>query len=152
MIVRCLSLILLGVTLSACATAGKWVGAEGAPRDVDGLLRQNRIADGENIKVVRVIRNNNVEQLLVQVRDREPLHFHADSDLTVMMLRGKGVIRIGANDTAIRAGDIVHVPRGVVHAYINDGPEVGVAFVVMTPPPGPADRVLTEPGKQQPVP
>ena len=151
MIGRCCSLILLGVALSACAIAGKWVGGEGAPRDLDVLLRQNRIADGENIKAVRVIRNEHVEQLLVQVRDREPLHYHADSDLTVIMLRGKGVIRIGANETPIRAGDVVHVPRRVVHAYINDGPEVGVAFVVMTPPPGPADRVLTEPGKQQPV-
>jgi quercetin dioxygenase-like cupin family protein len=151
MIVRSISLILLAGALTACATAGKWVGAEGAPRDFEALLAQNRIADGENIKVVRVIRNEHVEQLLVQVRDREPLHYHADSDLTVVLLRGKGVIRIGASDTAIRAGDIVHVPRGVVHAYFNGGTEIGVAFVAMAPPPGPADRVLAEPGEGQPV-
>lgn len=145
MIARTISLVLIATLVTACAGAGKWVGTEGAPRDLDVLLGQNRIADGENIKAVRVMRNERVEQLLVQVRDREPLHYHADSDLTVMMLSGRGVIRIGANDTAICAGDIVHVPRGVVHAYINEGPEAGVAFVVMTPPPGPADRVLVIP-------
>jgi mannose-6-phosphate isomerase-like protein (cupin superfamily) len=142
MIARSISLIVIAASLTSCAGAGKWVGAEGAPRDLDVLLRQNRIADGENIKAVRVMRNERVEQLLVQVRDREPLHYHADSELTVFMLRGRGVIRIGAEETAIRAGDVVHVPSGVVHAYINNGPEVGVAFVVMAPPPGPADRVL----------
>lgn len=151
MIARSISLVLTAATLAACAGAGKWVGAESASRDLDVLLQQNRIADGENIKAVRVMRNERIEQLLVQVRDREPLHYHADSDLTVFMLRGHGVIRIGADDTAIHAGDVVHVPRGVVHAYINDGPGIGVAFVVMAPPPGPADRVLTEPGQAHPV-
>ncbi len=155
MIARTVLSVLIAASVTACAGAGKWVGVEGAPRNLNGLLQQNRIADGENIKAVRVMRNERIEQLLVQVRDREPLHYHADSDLTVFMLRGQGVIRVGApggiKDTAIRAGDVVHVPRGVVHAYINDGPEIGVAFVVMAPPPGPADRVLTEPAQGRPV-
>lgn len=140
-------LIFLVTILTACAPTGIWVGADVAPRNLDALLEQNRIGPGENIKVVRVLRTEHVEHLLVQVRDREPLHFHADSDITVMMRHGKGVIRIADRDTPVRAGDIVHIPRGVAHAYINDGPDAGVAFVIMAPPPGPADRVLVGPNQ-----
>jgi len=144
---RIAPLLLAAALVASCAPPVKWVGADRPPRDLDTVLKENPLAVGENIRAVRLLRNDHVEQLLVQVRYREPLHYHADSDLTVMMMRGKGVIRIGANETVLHAGDIVHVPRGIVHAYINDGPDVGVAFVAMSPPPGPADRVLVESGQ-----
>lgn len=35
--------------------------------------------------------------------------------------------------------------RGAVHAYINEGSEIGVAFVVYVSAPGPDDRVVVEP-------
>jgi mannose-6-phosphate isomerase-like protein (cupin superfamily) len=143
MIVRALPFFLCTMLL-ACAPAGNWIGADIAPRHLDALLAQNRIAPGENIKVVRVLRNDHVEHLLVQVRDREPLHYHADSDITVVIRHGNGTIRIADRETPVHAGDIVHIPRGTVHAYINKGPDAGVAFVIMAPPPGPADRVVVE--------
>lgn len=44
----------------------------------------------------------------------------------------------------VEAGDVIHIPRRAVHAYINHGPEVGTAFVIMSPPPGPRDPVLVD--------
>ncbi len=137
-------LVFLSTMVMACMPAGNRVGADSPPRHLDALLAQNRIAPGENIKVVRVLRNDHVEHLLVQVRDREPLHYHADSDITVMIQHGSGMIRIADRETPVRASDIVHIPRGVAHAYINEGPDIGVAFVIMAPPPGPADRVVVD--------
>ena len=82
--------------------------------------------------------------MLVQVRDREPLHRHADSDITVFLLRGEGDMRIGKEALPVKAGSVIHIPRGAVHAYINRGPEPATALVVYSPAPGPKDRILVE--------
>jgi quercetin dioxygenase-like cupin family protein len=130
----------------AVAQADQWVGtANGGrivTREIDRLLAEHRLGEKDNIKAVPVAESVHVKQLLVQVRDREPLHYHADSDLTVFLLRGKGEIEIDGERRPVAAGDVIHIPRRAVHAYINRGPEVGVALVDMSPPPGPRDRVL----------
>jgi quercetin dioxygenase-like cupin family protein len=139
------AIVLAAVALPAGAQ--QWLAApQGQPqvRDLERLLAEQPLAPGENIKAIPLVRNERVAQLLVQVRDREPLHYHADSDLSVFLLRGSGRMQIGGETRAVRAGDVLHIPRGVPHAYINTGPEPGVAFVVMSPPPGPADRVLVD--------
>ena len=132
----------------ACAPAGaaQWLTApsDGAPMasDIDKLLAKNPLGANENIKVVPLARSEHSAQVLVQVRDREPLHYHADSDITVFLVRGRGVLRLDRREHPVAAGDVLHVPRGVIHAYINQGPEVGVAIVSYSPAPGPDDRVL----------
>jgi mannose-6-phosphate isomerase-like protein (cupin superfamily) len=110
-------------------------------RDIDRLLAEHPLAPGENIGVIPLSRSTQATHALVQVHDREPLHYHADSDLTVFLLRGTGALHVGGRELPVRAGDVLHVPRGPTHAYINHGPEPGVALVVMSPPPGPRDRV-----------
>lgn len=140
---RALLLLLLPLTV---AQADQWVGAPGdggiTAREIDRLLAEHRLGDKENIKAMAITESAHVKQLLVQVRDREPLHYHADSDLTVFLLRGKGEVEIHGERRQVAAGDVIHIPRRAVHAYINHGPEIGVALVVMSPPPGPHDRVL----------
>lgn len=136
---------LVGVALIAGAHGADWIGAPDGKlkqQDVERLLKQQPLAAGENIRALPLQKNERSAHVLVQVRDREPLHYHADSDITVFVLRGQGRITIADRTRPARAGDVLHIPRGVVHAYINEGPEVGVALVVYSPPPGPDDRVL----------
>lgn len=76
------------------------------------------------------------------MRDREPLHLHADSDITVFLLKGQGRIRLGARELPVKAGDVMHIPRGVIHAFINEDRAPAAALVVYSPAPGPDDRVL----------
>jgi quercetin dioxygenase-like cupin family protein len=118
-------------------TAGKF-----GARDLDQLLAQNKPAQEENIKVVPLSRNARSANVLVQVRDREPLHRHIDSDITVFMLRGEGEMRIGKQTHPVKAGDVIHVERNAIHAYINRGAEPAAALVVYSPAPGPKDRIL----------
>lgn len=137
-----LLLLLLG---PATAAAAEWIGPrpEGlAALELEQMLATHPLAPGENIKAVVLARNERSANLLVQVRDREPLHYHADSDITVFLLSGHGALRLGEKTFPVRAGDVLHIPRGMVHAYINQGPQPGVALVVYSPAPGPADRVL----------
>ncbi|MEW6331186.1 MAG: cupin domain-containing protein [Pseudomonadota bacterium] len=132
------------------AHAADWIGPDGKvagqydTKQLGQLLEQNKPAPDENIKVVPLFRNERSSNILVQVRDREPLHRHIDSDITVFLLRGAGEMRIGKETRPVKAGDVIHIERNVVHAYINRGPEPAAALVVYSPPPGPKDRVLAE--------
>lgn len=145
-----LSVFLIGAGCFHSALAAEWIGPDekvsgkyGA-KPLEQLLEQNKLPPGENIKVIPLSRNERSSNILVQVRDREPLHRHIDSDITVFILRGEGEIRLDKETRSAKAGDVIHIERGTIHAYINRGPEPAVALVVYSPAPGPKDRVLVE--------
>lgn len=125
-----------------------WLGPEPknddryATRDLEKILAANPLGENEAFKVTPIFENPRSKHVLVQVRDREPAHIHADSDITVWMLRGSGVMHVGSKEHPVKAGDVIHIPRDVVHYYVNRGPGVGAALVVYSPAPGPDDRVL----------
>lgn len=138
---------LLFAFAAGATLAGDWLGPAGegyGAHRLERLLAENPLGKDENIRAVPVARSALSAQVLVQVRDREPLHYHADSDIAVLMLRGRGRLRIGEQDLPARTGDVLYIPRGVVHAYVNEGPEPAAALVIYAPPPGPDDRVLVE--------
>lgn len=145
-----LATLLLGASGWHAVHAAEWIGPDEKvsgkydTRQLEQMLEQNPLAPHENIKVMPLFRNARSANLLVQVRDREPLHRHTDSDITVFLLRGAGDMRIGQETRAVKAGDVIHIERGAVHAYINRGPEPAAALVVYSPAPGPKDRVLVE--------
>lgn len=140
-----MALILLGV---CGATPADWLGPEGkdadryAPRDLEQILAANPLGGHEDFRVTPLFENPRSKHVLVQIRDREPPHIHADSDITVWLLRGNGVLHVAGKEHPVKAGDVLHIPRGAIHAYINKGPAIGVAIVSYSPAPGPDDRVL----------
>jgi quercetin dioxygenase-like cupin family protein len=145
-----LSIFLIGAGGFHAALAAEWIGPDGKlagkydTQQLEQLLEQNKPARNENIKVVPLFRNARSSNILVQVRDREPLHRHVDSDITVFLLRGEGDMRLGKETRPVRAGDVIHIERGAIHAYINRRPEPAAALVIYNPAPGPKDRVLVE--------
>lgn len=140
------SIAVLLLLIATPAAAGQWLladdDAKTRPAAIDALLAANPLPAGASLKAVPLARSDHSEQLLVQVRDREPLHYHADSDVTVFLLRGRGVLKLGRRELPVTAGDVLHIPRGVIHAYINKGTEVAVAVVSYSPAPSAEDRVL----------
>src|SRR3989337_2425915 len=122
------STLVIGTGFFHAALAAEWIGPDEKvsgkydKKQMEQLLEQNKPAQNENIKVVPLFRNARSSNILVQVRDREPLHRHIDSDITVFMLRGEGDMRIDKETRPVRAGDIIHIERGTIHAYINRGP------------------------------
>ncbi len=139
--------LLLGLGSAAPAD---WLGPETkggdryAARDLGNILAANPLGEHEEFKVTPIFENPRSKHVLVQVRGREPLHRHVDSDITVFMLRGAGDMRIGQETRPVKTGDIVHIQRGTIHAYINRGAEPAAALVVYSPAPGPRDRALVE--------
>jgi quercetin dioxygenase-like cupin family protein len=145
-------MLFTGVLFAAAAAGAEWisVGEGGAPltqKNLEQTLRQRPLGPNENIRVTPLAQNGRSSQVLVQIREREPMHYHADSDITVLLLRGHGMLRLVDNAVPMRAGDVLHVPRGVMHAFVNQGTEIAAALVIYSPAPGPNDRVLIEPSK-----
>jgi quercetin dioxygenase-like cupin family protein len=100
---------------------------------LDKILAENSLGAGENIKVVHLGRTQSASQHLVQIRDREAPHVHQLHDATVTVLSGHGYLILGQKRIDLRAGDVIHIPRGVPHYYVNAAGEPSVALAVYAP-------------------
>ncbi len=102
--------------------------------DLDKILAENPLPTTQNIKVATLGRGKEISHHVVQVRDRESPHFHEEHDLTVVVLRGGGYLMFDKERVDLAAGDILFIPRGVVHYFVNTFPQPSVALAVFTPP------------------
>ncbi len=139
------------LAVASAASAADWVGPAPtipARQSLDALLRANPLGRDQNLRAIPVQRSAHTAQVLVQVRDREPVHYHADSDITVFMIRGHGVIHIADESFPVKEGDVMFIPRKVVHYFVNRSPVPAAALVIYSPPPGPKDRVLIDAAKR----
>ena len=133
---RTLWLVVSFVTWSACVSGPNiylQYGNEYQELKLDKILADNPLPPGENIKVANLGRSQSASQHVVQIRDREVPHIHKLHDATVMMLRGEGYLILGKNRINLKAGDIVHIPRGVPHYFVNTASQPTVALAVYSP-------------------
>jgi len=98
------------------------------------VAADNPLGPNENIKMTTLGQGPSVSHHILQIRDRESPHLHRAHDGTVMMISGHGYLILGDKRIELSAGDIVYVPRGTVHYYVNTGFEPTIAFVVFSPP------------------
>jgi mannose-6-phosphate isomerase-like protein (cupin superfamily) len=129
-----LSVVLL---VSACSPAPQIAlqyGTEFKQTEIEKVLAENPLAAGENIKMTTLGKGQGVSHHVVQVRDREKPHIHKIHDGTVVMIKGRGYLMIENRRIDLSAGDIVYIPRGAVHYFVNTAGEPAVAFVVFSPP------------------
>ena len=109
-------------------------GGEYRELDLEKILADNALAPGDNIKVANLGRSASASQHVVQIRDREVLHVHKLHDATVTMMRGQGYLVLDNKRVNLKAGDIVHVQRGVAHQYVNTSSDPTVLLAVYSPP------------------
>jgi quercetin dioxygenase-like cupin family protein len=100
---------------------------------LEKILADNPLAPGDNIRVADLGRSASASQHIVQIRDREILHVHKLHDGTVIMLRGQGYLVLAGKRIDVKAGDVIHIPRGVAHQYVNGAGEPTVALAVYAP-------------------
>jgi mannose-6-phosphate isomerase-like protein (cupin superfamily) len=98
------------------------------------VAADNPLAPNENIKMTTVGQGQGVSHHIVQIRDREPPHMHKAHDGTVVMISGRGYLMMSDKRIELSAGDIVYIPRGAAHFYVNTGVEPTIAFVAFSPP------------------
>jgi mannose-6-phosphate isomerase-like protein (cupin superfamily) len=100
----------------------------------EDLLSRHRPAPGENITPFVLDRSERTSRHLVFIRDRESPHLHAEHDLTVVLLHGRGTIWIDSASYPMRAGDVTVVAAGTPHYFVNEAAEPSAALVVFAPP------------------
>ncbi len=145
------------LALSLTLAAGAAPPPTGADAMLDALLPEGRrteslqslaasqtLEPGENIRIVELGRDAHSSHHLVWIRDREIPHRHDRHDLLVVMLRGYGGMRIGADERSVGTGSILYVPRGAAHAFRNEASEPAVAYAVYTPAFDGRDRATLE--------
>jgi mannose-6-phosphate isomerase-like protein (cupin superfamily) len=132
--------VLAGFFLScffACAPAPRiflQYGKELKQAEIEKVLAENPLGASENIKITTLGQGQGVSHHVVQVRDREKPHMHKIHDGTVVMVKGRGYLMMDNRRIDLSAGDIVYIPRGAVHYFVNTAAEPAVAFVVFSPP------------------
>jgi mannose-6-phosphate isomerase-like protein (cupin superfamily) len=76
------------------------------------------------------------------VRGPLPAHYHATHEETVVVLSGTARMRLGGTWYELHAGDLIHVPKGVVHAVDVDEPVTVLSL--FAPPFHGEDRVFVD--------
>ncbi len=102
--------------------------------DLDRVLAENPLAPNENIKIATLGNGQTVSNHIVQVRDREVPHIHKDHDLTVMVVKGQGYLILEKERLDLTVGDVLFIPRGAVHYFVNTYGEPSVALAIFSPP------------------
>ncbi len=70
---------------------------------------------------------------LIRLADSEKPHIHQKHDLMVVMLSGAARLHIGERSIDVLPGDVMEIPRGIVHwaEFIGQTSEV---YVIFSPP------------------
>jgi len=105
------------------------------------LAERVKLAPGEDFRVIELARDTQTSQHLIAIRGAEIPHRHDRHALLVVMLRGHGRMRLGAEERPVGEGSVLYVPQGSVHAFRNESPEPAVAYAVYLPAFDGRDRV-----------
>ena len=62
-----------------------------------------------------------------------PLHVHPQQDEFIYMLEGTFDLQLGQDQLQARPGDLVRMPRGIPHAYYNNGDQPARALFWVSP-------------------
>ncbi len=108
------------------------------------IAKQVKVSEGQDIARLPLGQTDHATLLAVAIRTQEQPHRHLKSDLLVIMLRGQGRMTVGNRTETVKAGDIVFVPKGVPHFFVNTDREPSVALAIFTPPFQPGDTVPLE--------
>ncbi len=133
---RISTLLLLSIPF-ACAPAPRLYlqySKEFRQSDLEKILAESPLGTTENIRLTTLGQGQGVSHHVVQVRDREAPHLHKLHDGTVVMLKGQGYLIMENRRVELAVGDVVYIPRGAVHYFVNSASEPAVAFVVFSPP------------------
>jgi mannose-6-phosphate isomerase-like protein (cupin superfamily) len=142
---RALALSLLLVAAAPAtdpaATVDALLGAERVRLPLAALAERAPLAPEQDFRVVEIGRDATTSHHVVAIRTAETPHRHDRHELLVMIVRGHGTMQIGDAALPVGEGSLLYVPRGAVHAFVNQSGAPSVAYVIYSPPFDGVDRV-----------
>jgi len=124
------------MTVIAQSSAKVWlcVPQVNAPTDAEKLAEQLTIPPDAPLARKLLVQTDHATIAAVAIRTAEPLHRHEKSDLLVILLRGKGEMTVGDRKLLMQAGDIVFIPKGVPHRFVNTDATLSIGLALFAPP------------------
>jgi mannose-6-phosphate isomerase-like protein (cupin superfamily) len=153
----CVALAAAAAALFACEPAAQPAVSAGPPPVLDlqlgtriseplaQLAARVPLAQDQDFRVVELGRSETTSHHVAAIRTAERPHRHDRHDILVVLVHGHGTQQVGDETREVGEGSVLFVPRGVVHAFRNAGPDPAVAYVVYAPPFDGVDRVQVEP-------
>lgn len=89
-------------------------------------------------------RNQSIAEARVPPGGETNEHFHRASEEIYHFTAGEGRMRLGDEESPVRAGETVVIPPGTRHKLWNPGPEELVLLCCSAPPYSDEDTVLCE--------
>ena len=100
---------------------------------LESWLKEHPLKADQGMSIEEISRGETASAAIVQIRKTQPLHLHADHDLTAIVLKGEGLLRVGDRNLELRPGSIITIPRGVAHSFTNKSQETAVAYAMFNP-------------------
>lgn len=102
--------------------------------DLDTLLKAKPLSPGGPDADVIAWQHVAASDLQIVVARKIDLHTHEDTIHRIYVARGNGVFRFAGQSRPVKVGDILTVPKGVVHGFeTSRGSDPLVLLVVETP-------------------
>ncbi|MEM6273370.1 MAG: cupin domain-containing protein [Bacteroidota bacterium] len=83
----------------------------------------------DNIHVQKLHSDAQASVFCIWIKEKVRPHKHAVHSETVYVLQGKGTMRLGEKDYAVRKGDVIFIPQGTPHAVQVQGGTMKVLSV-----------------------
>jgi quercetin dioxygenase-like cupin family protein len=128
-----------GTVAAIAVTAVALAGAARAEEQVtftklDTLVKEKPLNPGGPTADIVASQHVEASELQIVVAKKIDLHTHEDSTHRIYVARGKGVFRFAGQSRQVKVGDILTVPKGIVHGFeTSAGSEPLVLLVVETP-------------------
>jgi mannose-6-phosphate isomerase-like protein (cupin superfamily) len=130
---------MVGSMLAFAMASGMLIGAVRAEEavtftDLDSLLKQKPPLPGEPPADIVAAQHVGASELQLVVAKKIDLHAHEDTVHRIYVARGKGIFHFAGRSRRVKGGDILTIPKRVVHGFETArGAEPLVLLVVETP-------------------
>ena len=136
----------LALAASGCtAAAPRTLVLSHGPETATALMAAHPPEAGRNVTPYFLEESRHTSRHLIWIRDRETPHFHANHDLVVVLLEGRGTLWLHGQEIPMTVGDVAVIPAGAPHYFVNTGDKPAAAFAVYSPPSDGGDVVPVAP-------
>jgi mannose-6-phosphate isomerase-like protein (cupin superfamily) len=112
--------------------------------NIDSLLEVYPLAEDAPSRSEEIAWDSVSSMHLIQISGAVPSHYHAYHSKNLWVVRGAGRLVLDKIKYKVKAGDIVHVPKGTAYSFHNLGAVPAVIISVFSPGFDGKDRILNE--------
>jgi mannose-6-phosphate isomerase-like protein (cupin superfamily) len=118
---------------------------------LSSLLGKNPPAKDEAFKIIPAVQGQDASVTVVRAEKELPPNTNLSREEVGYVVQGGGTMRFGDEKRPVKAGDILSLPRRVVHGFSNGAKRGTVVVSVMAPPFDGKDRIfVSPPGTEKP--